>query len=101
MKEIDTLRDGLSMRPEIRSIYLVDHRSGTHPDENKGLEIALQVGGITDDQRREILKIIEESSLNLSAEPVWLQDISPAVRAFILKHGKLIYNQSDSPTSPT
>ncbi len=101
MEDLDTLRKTLSLRPEIRRIYIVDQRSGDHPDENLGIELALQISATTDHQKQEILTIIEDSPVKLTSDPVWLGQAAPAIREFILKNGTLIYDQSDSPTSPT
>ena len=101
MEELDKLCKKLSLRPEIRRIYIVDQRSGARPDENQGLEIVLQVSDVTEHQKKDILEIIRDSPVKLSADPIWLGQAAPHVREFVLENGKLLYDQSASPTSPT
>ncbi len=101
MTALEKLCKTLSMRAEIRKIYILKQRSGSHPGEDEGIELAMQIDSISTTQKQDILNIIEDSGLKLASEPILLGDASSSVRTRILEHGKLIYDQSASPTSPT
>jgi hypothetical protein len=101
LSAFNDLRKTLSDFPVVRRLLLMNDRGSDDPVDNDGLEIAVDAPEATDTQWREIVDIVKRCEFELSSEPQRLSDMTNAMKERYIREATVIFDQSDSPTSPT
>lgn len=84
----------------VRRIYLMENRADAHPTADP-ISLALEAPEATDKQWQAAMDVVDEATFKLGHPPYRLEELDDSLRADFIKSGHKIYDQSDSPVSPT
>ena len=99
-EDFKSLCTALARLDYVRRIYLMENRADAHPTSDP-ISLALEAPEATDKQWQAAMAVVNEAAFKLGHPPYRLEDLDDSLRADFIKSGHKIYDQSDSPVSPT
>jgi predicted nucleotidyltransferase len=93
--QIKTIRDILSLYPEVEEVVLFGSRAKGSPRRGSDVDLALRGDQISPMTLARLQAAMDESNLPFRVDLVWQNaELSPDLTAHILRSGQLLYKKS-------